>query len=69
MTPKRYSVFIDSSSNIDEVVLYLEISEPSNEVLHVNRLLDYIIVVSPNERSLWVKGVQDVQDDESVSNS
>ena len=62
----RYSVFIEDE-NLDVVTLRIETADENNEVLRVNRLIDYLIVKSDNPKSLWVEGVIEVSEDSDFS--
>jgi hypothetical protein len=63
----RYSVFIKENENIDTIVLRIEMANEDNEVIKVNRLMDYLIVKSEDPSSLNVMGVVEVSEDSDFS--
>jgi hypothetical protein len=63
----RYSIFAKEGQNLDVLVLRIELAHEENEVLKVNRLMDYLLVRSNHPETLWVEGVFEVSEDKDYS--
>jgi hypothetical protein len=56
----KYCVDIKPGACMDKVSILIEMTF-GNEILSLDRFLDYLIVNSENEKTLWVEGVSNVQ--------